>query len=214
MVTLVAGKLEKQWLWEVCLLLKTNCIRQPERKLSSSSYNHNTLTTFTTSVRGSLQIHFKVTVRNFSASRWFLHRCSEGCQYIAVVRWTGQDVYWDLGAQIDWLNMQDFLHCSRNDTGRSCMCFQMFVCISIKAPVNYVACYGNVAYGLGTRLTKMWNECNWGVATRPICSLRALHPRLETTQEVYWGCDVVAWWSWAPRASMNCLEHSHLTWLL
>ena len=38
----------------------------------------------------------------------------------------------------------------------------------------------------------MWNECNWGVATRPICSLRALHPRLETTQEVYWGCDVVA----------------------
>ena len=64
--------------------------------------------------------------------------------------------------------------------------------ISIKAPVNYVACYGNVAHGLGTRLTKMWNECNWGVATRPICSLRALHPRLETAQEVYWGYDVVA----------------------
>ena len=42
---------------------------------------------------GALQMHFKVAVRNFhalSAGRWFSHRCSEGCQGIAVVRWTGQ----------------------------------------------------------------------------------------------------------------------------
>ena len=35
------------------LALETNCIRQLERQLPSSSYNHNTLTTLRTSVRES-----------------------------------------------------------------------------------------------------------------------------------------------------------------
>ena len=35
-------------------ILVTNFIRQPDRQLSSSSYNHNTLTTLRTSVRESL----------------------------------------------------------------------------------------------------------------------------------------------------------------
>ena len=38
-VTLVADKLERQWLW----VLKTNYIWQHKRQLPSSSYNHNTL---------------------------------------------------------------------------------------------------------------------------------------------------------------------------
>ena len=36
---------------------------------------------------------FKVAVSNFhplDASRWFPHRCSEGCQCVVVARWTGQ----------------------------------------------------------------------------------------------------------------------------
>ena len=42
------------------MVLKNYCIRQPTRQLGSSSYNHNTLTTFKTSVKESLQMHFKV----------------------------------------------------------------------------------------------------------------------------------------------------------
>ena len=44
------------------LVLKSNCIRQPKMPLSSSSYNHSTLTTLRTSVNESLQLHFKVAV--------------------------------------------------------------------------------------------------------------------------------------------------------
>ena len=58
----------------------------------SSSCNHNTLTTLRTSVNESLQMHFKVTVRNFhvlNACRWFPYRCSESFQCVVVVRWTG-----------------------------------------------------------------------------------------------------------------------------
>ena len=78
MVTLVAYKLERRSLWEVCFGMS---IRQPRKQLTSSSYNHNTLTTIRTSAE-SLQMHFKVALRNFAldASRWFPHRCSEGCQ--------------------------------------------------------------------------------------------------------------------------------------
>ena len=49
------------------LVWKTNSIKQPERQLASSSYNHNTLTTLRISVKESLQLHFKVAVRNFHA---------------------------------------------------------------------------------------------------------------------------------------------------
>ena len=41
-----------------CLVLKTNCIRQPKRKLPSSSYNLSALAT--PSVKESLQMHFKI----------------------------------------------------------------------------------------------------------------------------------------------------------
>ena len=37
------------------LVWKTNCKRQPERELPNSYYNHNALTTLTTSVKDSLQ---------------------------------------------------------------------------------------------------------------------------------------------------------------
>ena len=68
---------------------ETNCIRQPKRQPPSSSYNHNALTTCRTSVKESLQMHFKVAVKNFhalDASRCFPSRCSEGCQCIVAVR--------------------------------------------------------------------------------------------------------------------------------
>ena len=81
-VTMVADKLERQWLWQVALVLKTNCIRQPKRKLASSSYNHNTLTILRTSVRGvitnSLQSYSKELIMLLNGSRWFPHVCSEG----------------------------------------------------------------------------------------------------------------------------------------
>ena len=48
-----------------CLVLKTNCIRQPKRKLPSSSYNLSALAT--PSVKELLQMHFKVAVRGFRA---------------------------------------------------------------------------------------------------------------------------------------------------
>ena len=70
------------------LIWKSNCIRQPKMQQPSSSYNHNTLTTFRTSVNESQQMHFKVVATTFhalNASRWFPHRCSEGCQCIVVV---------------------------------------------------------------------------------------------------------------------------------
>ena len=59
-VTTVADKLKRQ---RFALVLETNCIRQPNRQLPSSSYNHNTLTTLRTSIKESLQMHFKVAVR-------------------------------------------------------------------------------------------------------------------------------------------------------
>jgi len=46
------------------LVLKTSSIKQPKRQLPSSSYSHNTLTTLRTSVKESLQMHFKVAARN------------------------------------------------------------------------------------------------------------------------------------------------------
>ena len=49
------------------LVLKTNCIRQSERQLPSSSYNHNTLTKTRTSVQESLQMQLKFVVRSFHA---------------------------------------------------------------------------------------------------------------------------------------------------
>ena len=53
-----------------------------EKQLPCSSYNHNTLTTLRTSMKESLQVYIKVSVRNFpalNARRWFPHGCSEGC---------------------------------------------------------------------------------------------------------------------------------------
>ena len=50
-------------------------------------------TEWVTMVMESLQMHFKVAVRNFHAlnlTRWGNHRCYEGFQCIVVVRWTGQ----------------------------------------------------------------------------------------------------------------------------
>ena len=73
---------------------KPNCTGQPKRQRSSSSYNHNTMTTLITSVKEwSQMMHFKIAVRNFhaaDASRWFPHRRSEGYQCVEVVRWIWQ----------------------------------------------------------------------------------------------------------------------------
>ena len=46
------------------IVWKTNCIKKPERKLPNSSYSHNTPTTHGTFVKDSLQMHFKVAVKN------------------------------------------------------------------------------------------------------------------------------------------------------
>ena len=62
-VTTVADKLKRSGYDRFALVLETNCIRQPNRQLPSSSYNHNTLTTLRTSMKESLQMHFKVAVR-------------------------------------------------------------------------------------------------------------------------------------------------------
>ena len=56
LVTVVAYKLERQWVW------KTNC-----GNLRGSCPDHNRLTTIRTSVKESIQMHFKVVVRNFHA---------------------------------------------------------------------------------------------------------------------------------------------------
>ena len=69
--TLVADKLETE---KFTLVWKTNWIRQPKKQLPCSSYNHNTMTNLRTSVKESLQMHFKVAV----IQRWLSHRCSEG----------------------------------------------------------------------------------------------------------------------------------------
>ena len=61
------------------LVQKSNCIRQPERQLSSSSYNHNMLMTLRTSVKESLQMHFKIAVRN-------LHALNAGDSLTGVLR--------------------------------------------------------------------------------------------------------------------------------
>ena len=59
MATLVADKLETE---KFTLVWKTDWIRQPKKQLPSSSYNHNTMTNLRTSVKESLQMHFKVAV--------------------------------------------------------------------------------------------------------------------------------------------------------
>ena len=86
---MVAGKLTRQWF---AYVWKTICIRQLNRQLSSSSYNHNTLRSLRTSdsVKESLQMHFKVAVKNFYVTRWGNQRCYECFQCIVVVRWTGK----------------------------------------------------------------------------------------------------------------------------
>ena len=60
--------------------LKTNCIRQPKRQLSSSSYNHNKLTTLRTSVKESLQNALQSCSKEL-VTKPGKHRCYEGCQY-------------------------------------------------------------------------------------------------------------------------------------
>ena len=56
-VTLVAYKLERSYYERITLVWKTNCIRQPQRQLSSSSYNHNT------SIRTSVKVsYYKCTL--------------------------------------------------------------------------------------------------------------------------------------------------------
>ena len=64
------------------LLLETNWIRQPEKQVPIMCISNHltppyTLKTLRTSVGESLQMHFKVAVRNFhvkfNASRWFPH---------------------------------------------------------------------------------------------------------------------------------------------
>ena len=57
-VTLVAYTQERRQYERITLVWKTNCIRQPQRQMSSSSYNHNKLTTHRTSVNESSQMHF------------------------------------------------------------------------------------------------------------------------------------------------------------
>ena len=43
----------------------SGCIRQTERQMPSSSYNHNTLTTLRTSVMDSLKMYFKLSYEVF-----------------------------------------------------------------------------------------------------------------------------------------------------
>ena len=66
------------------------CIRQLIWQLPSSSYNHNTPTALKTSVKESLQMHFKVAVGNFHVIRWRNQGCYEGIQCIVALRWTGK----------------------------------------------------------------------------------------------------------------------------
>ena len=79
MVTLVADKLRRQWLWEVCVGIGANCISylSPNRTLKLTAW---------TSVRESLQLHFKnahkswdshrSSVVTISARSWLLlHAC-------------------------------------------------------------------------------------------------------------------------------------------
>ena len=65
---MVADKLKRQWMVMRGLLLvfETNSIRPSNRQLPSSSYNHNTLTSLRTSVKESLQMHFRVVVSGFT----------------------------------------------------------------------------------------------------------------------------------------------------
>ena len=65
---MVADKLKRQWMVMRGLLLvfETNSIRKSNRQLPSSSYNHNTLTSLRTSVKESLQMHFRVVVSGFT----------------------------------------------------------------------------------------------------------------------------------------------------
>ena len=67
------------------LVWTTGYIRQPEKQVPNK---------WQPSVKALLQVYFKVTVRNLlplmHASRWFFHRCFEGCQCVVVARWTGQ----------------------------------------------------------------------------------------------------------------------------
>ena len=70
------------------LALQTSCIRQPERQLPSSSYNHNTQTTLTTSVREHLLAlrswKFLTATLKYICNDSFIH--VEGCQCVVVVR--------------------------------------------------------------------------------------------------------------------------------
>ena len=91
-VTLVTYQLGRQWslleywLWE--LYLSIGSIRQPERQLLSSSYNHNTLTTLirTFMKKESLQMDFRVAAKQMIITS----QISWGFQYVVVVRWIGQ----------------------------------------------------------------------------------------------------------------------------
>ena len=79
-----------------CFGIETTCIRQHERLLPSSSYNHKTLTTLRTSVKGVITNALQCCCEELSCcscNRWFPHRCSEGCQCVVVVRLTASSLW-------------------------------------------------------------------------------------------------------------------------
>ena len=73
-VTLVAENWRDSGYESFTLVLKSNCIRQPKMPLSSSSYNHNTLTALRTSVRES-----PACIRSMN------YNCTSKLLYTAVV---------------------------------------------------------------------------------------------------------------------------------
>ena len=87
-VTLVADKLERQWLWEVCFGIKTNCKRQPKGQLPSSSYNHDRVKSFITSVLPTLVYKFLTTTLKCICNDSFTDVLR--VVSVIVVRWTGQ----------------------------------------------------------------------------------------------------------------------------
>ena len=95
MVTMVAYKLERQSLWEVCFGMS---IRQPRKQLTSSSYNHNTLTTLRTSAE-SLQMHFKVALRNL-----LLMQAGDSHTDVLRVVSCGCEVNWAAASQVALCN--------------------------------------------------------------------------------------------------------------
>ena len=77
-------QLQKSWrdsgYESFALVLETNCIRQPSRKLPSSSYNHNTLTTLAQKIYEGVITNALQSCSKEVVTRKGKHSCYEGLQ--------------------------------------------------------------------------------------------------------------------------------------